>query len=129
MRLSYVRVLVDRFPECFRFYKDTLGLELVWGDEKNVYAEFSGSGDARVAIFRRELAESALGLKHESGAARRFMIVLEVEDVDAAVEEIEGRGEVAIGAPVDRTEWGVRTAHFLDPDGNIVELNTPLKKA
>lgn len=127
MRLSYVRVLVDKFPECFRFYKDTLGLELVWGDENNVYAEFKAEGDAKIAIFRRELAESALRLKHEPGAARRFMIVLESEDVDAAVQEIEGRGEVAIGAPVDRTDWGVRTAHFLDPDGNLVEINTPLK--
>lgn len=129
MRLSYVRVLVDKFPECFRFYKDTLGLELVWGDENNVYAEFKTDGDAKIAIFKRELAEAALRFKHEPGAARRFIIVLEVDDVDAAVEEIEGRGEVATGAPVDRTEWGVRTAHFLDPDGNVIELNTPLKNA
>jgi len=127
MRLSYVRVLVDKFPECFRFYKDKLGLELVWGDENNVYAEFKAEGDARIAIFRREAAESALGLKHEPGVARRFMVVLECKDVDAAVQEIEGRGEVAIGAPVDRPDWGVRTAHFLDPDGNLVEINSRLK--
>ncbi len=127
MRLSYVRVLVDRFPECFRFYKDVLGLELVWGDENNVYAEFQAEGDARLAIFKRELAEAAIPVRHEEGNAHRFMIILEAPDVDAVVEAIEGRGTAAVGAPVDRTEWGVRTAHFFDPDGNLVEINTPLK--
>lgn len=127
MRLSYVRVLVDRFPECFRFYKDILGLQLLWGDENNVYAEFQAEGDTRLAIFKRELAEAAVPVRHEEGNAHRFMVIFEVQDVDAVVQEIEGRGVAAVGAPVDRTEWGVRTAHFFDPDGNLVEIDTPLK--
>ncbi len=127
MRLSYVRILVDRFPESFRFYKDILGLQLLWGDENNVYAEFQASDGTRLAIFKRELAEAAVPVRHEDGNVRRFMVVFEVEDVDAAVEEIEGRGVAAVGAPVDRPDWGVRTAHFFDPDGNLVEINTPLK--
>jgi catechol 2,3-dioxygenase-like lactoylglutathione lyase family enzyme len=29
---------------------------------------------------------------------------------------------------MDRPEWGIRTAHFRDPDGNLIEINQPLKE-
>ncbi len=126
VKLTYVRVLVDKFDECLKFYRDGLGLKTVWSDDTN-YAEFEGGG-ARLAIFRRDLAEQALGLAGAQGGARRFMIVLEADDVDKRVAELEARGIKPAIAPVDRPDWTVRTAHFLDPDGNLVEINKPLEK-
>jgi len=29
--------------------------------------------------------------------------------------------------PTDRSVWGIRTAHFRDPDGNLIEINHALK--
>ncbi len=126
MRLSYVRVLVDNFSESFKFYRDVLKLQPLFGDAEEVYAEFQAGGDTKLALFKREVNDRALGLSGGSGSARRFTIVLEVDDVDRRVAEIESRGVKAVAAPADRRDWGVRTAHFLDPDGNLIELNQPL---
>lgn len=127
MTLTYVRVLVDKFEECLKFYRDGLGLKTVWSDDAN-YAEFESGGSARLALFKRELAERALSLTGTAGGARRFMVVLESDDVDKTVAEIEARGIKPVVAPVDRPEWTVRTAHFVDPDGNLVEINKPLQR-
>ncbi|HWR53319.1 MAG TPA: VOC family protein [Bryobacteraceae bacterium] len=127
MKLTYVRVLVDKFDECLKFYRDGLGLKTVWSDDGN-YAEFEAGGSTRLALFKRDVAEQALSLAGTPGGAHRFMVVLEADDVDKAVTEIATRGIKAIAAPVDRPEWTVRTAHFLDPDGNLVEINKPLQR-
>jgi predicted enzyme related to lactoylglutathione lyase len=122
-------VLTDKFADSFRFYRDALNLQPLFGEESGVYAEFQLAGDARLAIFRRDVNDQALGLTGGAGSARRFTIVLEVEDVDGTVSQIESRDAKAAVAPVDRPEWGVRTAHFLDPDGNLIEVNQPLRSA
>ncbi len=126
MKLTYVRVLVDKFDECLKFYRDGLGLKTVWSDDTN-YAEFEAGGSARLALFKRELAEQALSLAGTPGGTHRFMVVLEADDVDKTVAAIEARGVKALAAPVDRPDWTVRTAHFLDPDGNLIEINKPLQ--
>jgi uncharacterized glyoxalase superfamily protein PhnB len=51
-----------------------------------------------------------------------------VEDVDALYADLASKGVEFVREPVDR-EWGLRTAHFKDPDGNIWELARPLAKA
>jgi lactoylglutathione lyase len=33
VRLTHVRLLVDDYDACFRFYRDMLGLEPTFGDE------------------------------------------------------------------------------------------------
>jgi catechol 2,3-dioxygenase-like lactoylglutathione lyase family enzyme len=118
---------VDKFDECLKFYRDGLGLKAVWSDDTN-YAEFEAGDTTRLALFKRELAEQALSLASSPGGARRFMVVLETDDVDKTAAAIEARGIKAIAAPVDRPEWTVRTAHFLDPDGNLIEINKPLER-
>ena len=40
----------------------------------------------------------------------------------------EGRGARPVAPPVDRPAWGIRTAHYRDPDGNLVEINKPLAR-
>jgi lactoylglutathione lyase len=127
MHLSYVRVLVDQFPGCFRYYRDTLGFEVILGEEEGPYAEFRVSAQTRLALCARFVIAAVPGvLAGPAPAADRFMLVFEVDDVDRKVEELKGRGAMPIAAPVDRPEWGVRTAHFRDPEGNLVEINKPL---
>jgi catechol 2,3-dioxygenase-like lactoylglutathione lyase family enzyme len=40
MRLTHVRLLVDDFAACFRFYRDVVGLARTFGDETSGYADF-----------------------------------------------------------------------------------------
>lgn len=54
----HIRLLVDDFPACFRFYRDIIGLTPRFGSEDDVYTEFS-AGDHVVALYRRDLMAEA----------------------------------------------------------------------
>jgi catechol 2,3-dioxygenase-like lactoylglutathione lyase family enzyme len=124
----HVRVLVDDFTGCVRFYRDVLGLELVFGDEEGGYADFR-AGDGSFALFLRAEMEAAVGDPPEltEGIDRdRVVVVLGVENLEETVETLTLKGANFTTQIVDHPEWGIRTAHLRDPDGNLVELNTPL---
>ena len=118
MKLTHVRLLVDDYAACFRFYCEVLGLQCGSGDERSGYADFSGGGGESVlAIFdRAEMAEVVEVRPAGDGA----VLVFEVDDVDAAAER--WRGHLA-SQPVSRPDWGIRVCHLRDPDGNLIELN------
>ncbi|MCL4490146.1 MAG: VOC family protein [Chloroflexi bacterium] len=45
MRLTHVRLLVADFDACFRFYRDAIGFQVLWGKEGGGYADFqAGEG-------------------------------------------------------------------------------------
>jgi catechol 2,3-dioxygenase-like lactoylglutathione lyase family enzyme len=56
------------------------------------------------------------------------VLVFGTDDVDAAAERLRGLGVRLETDPLDRSEWGVRTLHLRDPDGHLVELNSPLPR-
>lgn len=130
MRLSYVRVLVTDFAGSFRFYRDIMGFEVLWGDENNVYAEFQAGPATRLAVTARKVMAGIPGVSASAAGGanpERFMLVFEVDDVDARVAALKSRGAAFLEDPVDRPEWTVRTAHLRDPEGNLIEINTPLR--
>ncbi len=122
-RFNYVRLLVDNYRGSFRFYRDVLGLTVLRGDVESEYAEFEGAG-VRLALFQRARMAEALGVSEPQGEGRGHVaLVFAVEDVDAAHRELEGKGVRFTLAPRTHAEWNVRTAHFHDPDGNVIEIN------
>ena len=119
MRLTHVRLLVDDFPRCFRFYRDVLGLEVTFGDEAGGYASFR-TGDASLAIFARAEQGEAVEL-HEPGDGS--IPILEAGELDAEAERL--RPHVAAG-PISRPDWGIRVLYVRDPAGNLLELYNDL---
>ena len=63
MKFDRPRLLIANFPECFRFYRDLMGLEVTWGDENDSYASFTdGEGDENVlALFKRQAMAEVVG--------------------------------------------------------------------
>jgi catechol 2,3-dioxygenase-like lactoylglutathione lyase family enzyme len=53
-------------------------------------------------------------------------LIFAVDDVDAVYENLKANNVNLINSPVDRPEWGLRTAHLRDPDGNLIEIYTNL---
>ena len=115
MRFSQARMLVDDFAAAFGFYRDTLGLGGASGDESSGYASFD-TGTGSVAIFERAGQSDVVELRPSGDST---LLVLEVDDVDAAVG---GLGAHVVQAPVDKPEWGGRVAYLRDPSGNLIEL-------
>ena len=130
MKLTHVRLLVTDFDACFRFYRDVMGFQVAWGAEGSGYADFkSRRGEAMVALFSRQGMADALGggnLPPDAQCQDRAMLVFEAADLDSTVEALKARGAQFVTELQDRPDWGIRTAHLRDPEGNLIELNSPL---
>lgn len=124
MNLTNVRLLVQDIAASVRFYRDQLGFELVFGDEDDVYAEFK-TGNATLGLFKQDLMSEVSGVSHLPASADiqdRGLIFFMVPDVDSTCAELEAKGITFVVPPTDRPGWGLRTAHFRDPDGNLIEI-------
>ncbi|MFN2614454.1 MAG: VOC family protein [Actinomycetota bacterium] len=123
MKLTHVRLLVDRFRECFVFYRDVIGLETSFPEHDGPYAEFNLGDDRHLGLFDRSLMDAAIG--EAAGRARGAdvtALIFHVDDPDAEARRLRGLGVPLLAEPTDRPQWGERTVHVRDPDGNIVEL-------
>lgn len=128
LKYANTRLLVRDFPASFLFYRDVLGFAPGLGDETDVYAEF-GVGAAILALFPRSFMAGAVGAGEKPANPEgqdRAAFVFAVEDIDQAYQELGARGIVFVTEPQDRPDWGLRTAHFRDPDGNLLEIYSPL---
>ncbi len=121
-RYTHTRLLVDDLPACVRFYRDVLGFTPVFGDENNVYVEFA-TGDVMLSLYSRALMGAVTGHEGHHGTQDRLLLSLAVENVDASYEELKSKGVEFVVPPTDRPVWALRTAHFRDPDGNLIEIN------
>ena len=130
MKLTHVRLLVDKFDECFRFYRDVLGFAVEWGAEGSDYASFrTAHGEAMVALFSRQAMDDLLGGTQPSPALPRddrTMLVFDAADLDSTVTALKARGAAFVLDITERPDWGIRAAHLRDPEGNLIELNSPL---
>jgi lactoylglutathione lyase len=125
MKLTHVRLLVSDYPACLKFYRDVIGLPAHEGGPNLPYAELP-AGDVFLAIADRKLMASVVEIAQPANAAtapERVALCLAVDDVDLEFARIKAAGAPVVSEPADRKDWGIRTAHFRDPDGNIVEIN------
>ena len=124
----HIRLLVKKFKECFIFYKEVLQLPVRYGDENADYAEFK-TDTIHLALFKHNLMADVVGKSNKLFATDnqdQTALILRVDDVDHIFEEIKSKGVKFVTFPTDRKDWGCRTAHFYDPDGNLIELNSDL---
>jgi catechol 2,3-dioxygenase-like lactoylglutathione lyase family enzyme len=134
MHIQHTRLLVHRFAECFRFYRDVLGFTVTWGDEQDSYASFADSNEdgPALAIFRRQAMAEVVGtekLPADAFCQDRFMLIVYSENVDTTVKELRDGGAEFELAPRDFPDWGIRAAYLRDPDGNLVEISGELDRS
>ncbi len=128
---TYERLLVNDFEGQFRFYRDVMGFKPTYGDEHDgIYAEFD-TGTPALALFRRDLMASAVDVvdKPAKAEAQDLMsLIFQVDCVDDAATELKRRGAQFVTDPHDEPDWGIRVAHFRDVDGNLLEINEPIRR-
>lgn len=128
MKLSHVRLLVPNVQDCFFFYQELLGFEVVWGDENSPYVEFE-TGETKIALYERSMEAEVVGRTDRpliSDSQDQVAIILAVNNIDHVYRELLDKGVSFINSPQSREDWGIRFAHFRDPAGNLFEINQGL---
>ena len=125
MKLYSVRIITADVPRLVAFYEQVIGVTAVWGNE--LFAEVPTpigtvaiGSDRTVPLFGAGSAEPA--------ANRSVVVEFLVEDVDAEFTRLKGVLDDVVTEPTDMP-WGNRALLFRDPDGNLVNLFTPVTAA
>jgi lactoylglutathione lyase len=126
-RIDVVVLFAADLERAKAFYRDTLRMQIKFEDEVSVGFDFDGTLLLllNTAGAQDLLSKEAVAASHPDGA--RSQLVSFVEDVDAIYADLTSKGVEFVRKPVDR-QWGIRTAHFKDPDGNVWEIAQPVAK-
>ena len=121
-RIVATELFVQDLSRCAMFYQETLGLERQEDGPGSVVFKI---GDVYfflldVSAATDLISEGSLELKIEGGP--HSMLAVEVEDVDATYASLKAKSVTFLRPPTDQP-WGLRTAHFADPEGNPWEIH------
>jgi catechol 2,3-dioxygenase-like lactoylglutathione lyase family enzyme len=100
-----------------QFYRDLLGMELVYGGENAYFSSLRAKG-AQYPILNLEQGRSVTGWGR---------MIFYVPDVDAFWEYLRGKGSDP-ESPRDAS-WGERYFHMPDPDGHELSFARLLQSA
>ena len=113
-KISSITLKVANMGASVRFYRDILGMELVYG-----------GGEAYFSSLRTPDAElPILNLEQDSGATRWGRMIFHVSDVDSFWTYLTESG-FDPERPQDAS-WGERYFHMHDPDGHELSFARPL---
>ena len=119
-RLQTITLFVEDLDAAKAFYLDVFRVPVVFEDDDSAVFKL---GSMLVNLLKaeagKELVDPAPVGRSDAGA--RFLLTVEVDDVDAACAELAKRGVELLNGPMDRP-WGVRTASFRDPGGHVWEI-------
>ncbi len=127
-RIDAVVLFVADLDRAKTFYRDTLGLQMKYEDQESAGFDFDPTLLLLVSIAGAQdlLSREAVAVPRPAGSSSQ--LVAFVDDVDGLYTDLVAQGVEFVRKPIDR-EWGLRTAHFKDPDGNIWEIAQSLDPA
>lgn len=125
MKFVSTRIITADVNRLVTFYERVTGVAAMWGNE--LFAEIPTpvgtlaiGSDKTVPLFGQGSAEPA--------ANRSAIIEFIVDDVDAEYRRLGGQLDEVVTEPTTMP-WGNRALIFRDPDGNLVNLFTPVTAA
>ena len=120
-------LVVRDFEVSLKFYRDTVGLK---GEGESPFAEFSANS-CRLVLLDHAFWKTVGGLAGPTPRTwRREGVVLafQVADADQEYQRMKSKGVAIATPPSDRPMMGLRNFQVYDPDGNLVEFASDLKK-
>jgi catechol 2,3-dioxygenase-like lactoylglutathione lyase family enzyme len=114
-KISAVTLRVSNMTKSVQFYRDVLGMELLYGGEDAVFSSLRAK-DAQSAILNLEQGDTV---------TRWGRLVFHVTNVDALWTQLN-EGGFHPEIPQDAS-WGERYFHMLDPAGHQLSFARPLE--
>ena len=126
-KIEAMVLFVQDLTRCTAFYRDTFKLQYQGSDANS--ATFLLEEGLYLILLSPKGATDLLGAqvnepKIEGGP--RGLLAASVADVDVAYGELKAKGVTFVRPPTDQ-RWGLRTAHFADPEGNLWEINQSIR--
>ena len=113
-KVSAVTFQVTSMQVSVHFYRDVLGMELIYGGEDSYFS----------SLRAREVESAILNLEKGHPGKRWGRLILCVSDVDIFWNHLKESG-FAPASPQDGA-WGERYFHMPDPDGHELSFARPL---
>ncbi len=120
MKLKNVLIVVKDIERSRRFYHDLFGLELMLDNDGNMILTEG------LVLQDEKYWKEFLGREiiPESNSCELYF---EEADIEGFVEKLEGYyPEVKYVNRLMTQSWGQRVIRFYDPDGNLIEVGTPV---
>ena len=123
-KLMAIELIVRDLATCTAFYRDTLGLQVRESESTSNSVSFQIDNVYFFVLEAEGAAQmvSSQPLDLSLGESPRVLLAAGVENVDAAYQTLSARGVQFLRPPTDQP-WGLRTAYFADPEGNLWEIN------
>lgn len=115
-------MLVPNTKKAIPFYRDILGYRLI--DEAEGFALFDAEG-ARLFLWEWSHVSKYVGAERMAKVKHRCMFAIRFDtpqEVDAAYQELMGKGVDFVIAPQDWPAWKAHAGYFVDPDGYMWEI-------
>lgn len=120
MRLRNVLIVVSDIEKSKKFYKELFGLNVVLDQEGNVIlTEGLVLQDAK--IWESFLQKDITWKNHATE------LYFEESDIEGFAKKLKNYSEtIEYVNPLMEHSWGQKVIRFYDPDGNLIEVGTPM---
>lgn len=120
MKLKNVLIVVNNIERSIKFYREIFGLEVVLDQDGNVImTEGLVLQDAKIW---KNFLEKDLHPRNNMTE-----LYFEERDIEGFVERLDNSGfEIEYVNKLMTHSWGQTVVRFYDPDGNLIEVGTPV---
>lgn len=120
MRLKNVLIVVDDIERSIAFYKELFGLSVILDNDGNVIMT-EGLVLQDKTIWEQFIQR---GIVPENNASELYF---EEPNIEAFVKRLENyREPIQYVNRLMEHSWGQKVVRFYDPDGNLIEVGTPM---
>ncbi|HUB29152.1 MAG TPA: VOC family protein [Terracidiphilus sp.] len=122
--LAHTCLITDDVKRLANFYEVVLQSRGKWSGAD--YVEFT-QGSNTLAIFSFRAQQEYIPDSAEAGKNRSAILEFRVGDADGEYARLRGIVKVWVKPPSTQP-WGTRSFYFRDPDGNLVDFFTVVRK-
>ena len=120
MKLKNILIVVENIEEAKKFYHDLFGLETVLDNEGNMILT------ERLVLQEKKIWEEFLG-KNIVPESNSCELYFEEKDIEGFVEKLERLyPSIQYVNRLMTLDRGQKMVQFYDPDGNLIEVRTPM---
>lgn len=120
MKLKNILIVTEDLERSKKFYKDLFGLEVILDNDGNVVLTEG------LALQDKKIWESFIGqdVHFNNNASELYF---EEKNIDEFVKKLDNyEMPVAYVNKLMEHSWGQKVVRFYDPDGNLIEVGTPM---